>query len=174
MTYKYFQVEQIESQKSIEKFNKSVDELYKIFEKKIELEKDLDLEKYFSCIKNKATTNHITYLNLIQEDVSFLKAKSSEITKIMNLFIRRMTNEIENADIKSTEISLNILNETHSRVNKNIRKIEKSYDSFQSLRNLETNKDEYIYIVDLPKEGRHEEKDRSNSINKSNTYVIQH
>ena len=92
----------------------------------------------------------------------------------MNLFIRRMTNEIENADIKSTEISLNILNETHSRVNKNIRKIEKSYDSFQSLRNLETNKDEYIYIVDLPKEGRHEEKDRSNSINKSNTYVIQH
>ena len=51
MTYKYFQVEQIESQKSIEKFNKSVDELYKIFEKKIELEKDLDLEKYLFCKK---------------------------------------------------------------------------------------------------------------------------
>ena len=168
MISEYFQIEKIESQQSIEKFNENVDQLYKMLEKKIKLENEAEFEKYYFCIKDKANKKHMTYLNLVQKDVSLLKARSSEITKIMNVFNRRINNEIKSNNHKSTEITLSILNETHSRVNRNIQKIEKTYNSFQPIKNAQSDRESFVYYVDSYKERESGEKNRTYNFDKFN------
>lgn len=148
MNYKYFQFENLESKESIEEFNDKANILFEILQQKVNSEEEKDLDKYLFFVKDKAETINMSYLDLILKDIVFLQAKSIEITKLMNIFIRRMNNEIENADEKSTEISLNILNETHSRVSRNIRKIEKRYNSFYSIKKTSVGDDQFILYTD--------------------------
>lgn len=142
----YNQIIQIEGQKSIKEFNASVDELYTVLQEKIDDKKEEQLQDYLLFIQKKAENKSYSYLDMISKDTEFLKTKSLEISKIINLFTRRIKNEITYSSEKSTEISLNILNETHSRLNKNIRKIEKNYNSFYSITQGKNGEEKFILI----------------------------
>lgn len=93
---------------------------------------DSELNNYLTVVLENKKENTVNYIDRILRKSDLVQKKSSEISKFVELFTRRLELEIKGADRKSLEVSINILNSTYSSMNNKLGEIQKSYEtSFQ-------------------------------------------
>ena len=71
---------------------------------------DSELNNYLTVVLENKKENTVNYIDRILRKSDLVQKKSSEISKFVELFTRRLELEIKGADRKSLEVSINILN----------------------------------------------------------------
>lgn len=104
---------------SLKKLKKSEDKLKKIL--KLKVKNNDKLENYLNTVNN-ISRNNVDLMDIIIK--SGLKpTQERSVFKYSELFNKKLILEIEGADRKSAEVSINILHNTHSSMNNKLRQI---------------------------------------------------
>ena len=141
---------------SLKKLKKSEDKLKKIL--KLKVKNNDEVENYLNTVNN-ISKNNVDLMDIIIK-AGLKPTQERSVFKYSELFNKKLILEIEGADRKSAEVSINILHNTHSSMNNKLRQIYNTKND-----NVQSNDEIIKSAMNIIKKEKKEEKKYEYRIN---------